>query len=334
MRPQHLLCLYLLLSCGCIRTAVVKFWEPADVDVSNMDRIVVLGFSGDQGESVASSLSGQLWENDFYTVVNAEELDSQFQVVSFSEDAEPALNEILGPARAEGIDGVLVGDVIEYKCEDKQVRKTPFKPGQDTVPVEGAREKVIEPRDVTLREGTVTVAFRLVDVESGEVRAQNQVTHNFQALVDSGAQIPSQSEVLEQLTQQCLNDIVQMLTPHEVASQMQLAQCDMWTKGRREVKEGMLKAQSGEWDAAEQNWLAAVEKEAGNHAALFNLAVVADHRQEYDRAEKLAMQALRLQYKDCYAAGLESIRQHRQAADKANAQRDAQIAKIFDDEWH
>ncbi|WP_437194177.1 tetratricopeptide repeat protein [Planctomicrobium sp. SH527] len=321
-----------------MRTAVVKFQNSAGVDVSDLQRVAVMDFSGENGESVATSLSGQLWKKDVFAVVTEDDFDSKFKLAAFevaSSPEAPSFDSLLGSARSQGIDGIVVGEVVEYRCEDKQARKTPLRPGMNNAPtseflVDGPLSEL---RDVTVREACVTVSFRLVDVDSGEVRASREVSHQFEGIIERGTQIPSQSEVLEQLTQKCLTEIVSILAPHEATSEIQLAYPDLLTRGRRETREGVSLVQAGNWDGAERRWLAALEKHPDNHAALFNLAIVADHRRDYDRAEELAMQAMKIQYKDQYAAGLEAIREHRNAASKTAEQRDAQISRIFRDEW-
>ncbi len=333
---SRFLFLLLLLSTGCARTAVVKFWKPAGTDVSDLDRIAVMEFNGNSGDSVASSLAGQLWDNDFFTVVEPSKFQPPVQMASFvgsEESAFPPLDLVLTNARSQGIDGVVIGEVLEYHCEDRQIRRTPFRPGLEPTTVENSEGKRLDPRDAVIREGRVTVSFRLVDAESGEIRAEQKFTHEFQQLVDKGSQIPTQGEVLEQLTQRCLQDIVDCLTPHEATTKVKLAQSDPLSRSRREAREGMQLAHAGKWDQAEAKWQSALEKDPDNHAVLFNLAMVADHRRDYARAEELAMQAMRLQYKDLYAEGLEQIRARKSAANKVNEQRESQLTKFFADGW-
>ncbi len=335
------LCLFLLISAGCARTAVVKFWQPPEADVSNLDKIMVMDFTGDQGPSVSKSLTGQLGNQNIYSIVEASPSQSLFQLTSFrgeknsTGDSSTTLNAVLASARSQGVDGVVTGEVIEYRCEDKPVRKARFRPGQDPVADEEEKSdfRFRDLNDAVMREARVTVAFRLVDVDSGEVRAEHQVTHDYQQVIDKAEQNPDQKDVLQDLTKLCLQDIVSYLAPHEVTSQVRLAQCDPLTRYRREVRDAVMQAQSGKWDDAERKLKAVIEKDPNNHAALFNLAVVADHRRDYKQAEDLAMQALRIQYKECYAAGLEQIRVHRNAANKVNDQRDAQVTKVFAELW-
>lgn len=340
MRGLGLLTLFFMTTCGCMRTAVVKFWEPAAIDVSRLNRIVVLEFQGDQGRLVSSSLTSQLWKNEFYTVVDRTSLSGELQLASHEESPQHDVNlhELLASVRAQGIDGVLTGEVLEYRCEDKRVRRIAGAAangggglGQNRT---GASGSTGELRDNLLREGVVTISFRLIDVESGEIRAAQQVTHRYSGDQEAvGERLPSQEEVLEQLTQKCLADIVGMLAPHEATSTIQLAASDVWTRGRREVKEGNRHAVEGNWDLAEEQWKAALEIEPRNHAALFNLAVAADHRHDYTAAEDLAMQALRLQHKTCYTTGLDMIRAHRGAAVKSEEQRDSRVVTVIDAGW-
>jgi len=323
-----------------MRTAIVKFYEPAAIDVSSMNRIVVLEFEGEQGKSVANSLSGQLWQNEFYTVVDRSELSHELQLAAFeqSEEKSHRYHEFLAPARNKGIDGVIMGEVREYRCEDKHVRRTSFSASNGGGMIGSNRAMGtgigLEFRENLVREAVVTMAFRLVDVETGEIRASREVSHKLseERELASGKQV-SQSEVLNRLTQECLDEIVGMLAPHEATSQIQLAVCDVWTKGRRDVKEGNQQAVRGNWEQAEHHWQTALQIEPNNHAALFNLAIAADHRHEYAVAEELAMQALRLQHKTCYTEGLDKIRTHRNATEKAAEQRDARVATAGEEAW-
>lgn len=337
MRCFCLLALFSLLTSGCIRTAVVKFWEPAAIDVSSLNQLAVLEFQGNEGKSIAATLSSQLWENEFYTIVDPAPLSRELQLASYEEGGIHDVNfhEFLAPARAQGIDGVVMGEVVEYQCQDQQVRRVGMAISSGGTPNRsGAGGIGGEFRENVVREGVVTISFRLIDVETGEIRAAHQVSHRYTGDSEVVAgKLPSQAEVLDGLTQKCLEEIVEMLAPHEATCRIQLATCDVWTRGRRDVKEGNRHAIEGDWELAEKQWQAAVDKEPRNHAALFNLAVAADHRHDYAAAEEFAMQALRLQHKTCYTSGLDTIRSHRGAAEKSEEQRDARAVTSMEEEW-
>jgi hypothetical protein len=320
-----------------VRTAVVKFWEPAEIDVCNLERIVVLEFEGEQGAAVATALTSQLGENQFYSVVDRTELSQQIQMASFSPGKQNEIGSVVDAARSSKIDGVVLGEVLAYRCEDRHERNTRLKFDRAQA---ADRERLfdhrpgLEVREDLVRDATVAMAFRLVEVKTGEVRASRQVSHQYEGRLENGVgKLPEPEEILAQLSQQCLSDIVDMLAPHQSSTQMELARCDVWTKGRQDVKEGILYAEKGDWDEAELRWLKAVEENPKNHAALFNLAIAADQRQCYDLALEFAMRALRLQHSDCYAKGVSLIRAHRSSHEKSQDQRDAQVVNEAETEW-
>ena len=287
---------------------------------------------------MASVLASELWENRFYTVVDRSELASEIQQAGFSEGDEESLDDLLLAARQAGLDGIIFGEVLEYRCEDATARNTNWRlPGtaEGTDSEESRRSWLgFETKEASVRQGTVTVAFRLVDVKSGEIRASRKVTHRFsKEHADGQSEFPNEDEILADLSQQCLDDIVHMLAPHCDSCHVELSLCDIWTKGRRDVKHGIELALQGDWKAAEDAWHRALRKDPENHAALFNLAVAAAERQDFAAAEDLAMQALRVQHKDCYAKGLETIRANRDAFEKSEDQRDARVVSATESVW-
>lgn len=337
MRSLWAVGLISLLCCGCVRTAVVQFWQPAAVDVGHVNRIAVAEFSGDQGRAVTSALRSRLYQNEFEIVSVPVETAREYHLVSHSqENADDRFQQLLASARNEQAEGILTGSVIEYRCEDRHVRKTIASGGasEGRTSFLPATALSRESREMLVREGVVTIEFRLVDAETGDITVSKRFTHRYSGEGDStGEGLPSQSEVLADLMQQCLTDVMAMLAPQTATTEIQLATCDVWTRGRREVIEGNRLAEAGEWGEAERCWQTALEICPHNHAALFNLAIAAHHQQDYSAAEELAMQALRLQHKTCYTEGLAKIREHRNLAMKSEEQRDARMATAIDSEW-
>ena len=141
---------------------------------------------------------------------------------------------------------------------------------------------------------------------------------------------PSQEELINQLTETCLEEFVRMLAPHRRPCEMELASCEFWVKGRQEVRAGTKWALAGDWSRAEENWRQAIAVNPHNHAALFNLSIAAARRQDYSTAETYALSALRVEHKDCYTAGLEQIRERRKACEQATAQRESRLSASTD----
>lgn len=328
---------FAVAACGCAHTARISAWQPAAIDVSGLNHVVVLGFSGEHGDAVASALTSELWENEFYTLVDRSELQPVMQV-GFDSAGSNDVKSLIDPAKAAGIDGLIVGDVVEYRCDDRVFESTDFRflnrSKEDADGEEDVNGFGLSQKQTLQREATVTIAFRLVDVNTGEVRASKRVSKHFEGrLVDGQGELPPSGAILDDLLTQCVDEIVQMLAPHSVPCSMKLATSDWLTRGRRHVARGIKAAEKGDWKTARDEWLAALEENPENDAALFNLALAAAADAKYEQAEEYAMQALRLRHKPCYAKGVEEIRRHRTAFEEASQQRDARIVPAEGHFW-
>ncbi len=292
--------------------------------------MAIIDFGGEHGEAVAAAVSARLFNADFHTVVDS----SQFGTVRTASLTAPEgvdvqnSDVILAAAREAGVDGVLMGEVIDYRCEDERFTSTHFGFGQG---VEGngryqasAMGVHFSSEDTLVREGTVTVAYKLVDPVTGEVVATDRVSRNFEGrLINNNGTLPSQGEVLDNLLNECTSEIVSALAPHEVDVQVRLATSSWWRSGARSVRRGVSAAKRGEWDEAEAAWNESLAVNPDNDAALFNLAWLAARDRDFATAEDLAMQALSLHHSDEYTEGLEEIRRQRDLYVEAQKQRES-----------
>ena len=325
-----LLCLWgALLTSGCATTAPVTAWRPAEVDVEGMRKLSVLEFSGENGAAVSAALTSGLWENQFYALVDQSDLTPIRTAAAVTPAGGVTPADYFDSARNRDVDGIIVGDVIEYRCDDQVLTNTDFHFGTGSAE---NRRRGTEHRGVDVdlshnetvhREATVSIAFRLVEVETGNVRATRKTTHNFQGDFAVGScQIPAKGEVLDELTSRCVHEFVSMLAPQQVELKLTLARSHLFQRGQTFVCKGNDFARRGRWEEAIASWEKSLETNPANDAALYNLAVAhaADH--EYGQAEELAIRALNLKHKDLYADGLDEIR--RLAADHEETLRQRQ----------
>ena len=178
-----------------------------------MQKLAVLGFSGEHGEAVAAALNSRLWDSEFYTLVVHSELDT-VRWVSATESSSGLLSlDDLNAAHMAGIDGIVVGDVIAYRCKEQPIaqkkrtwgwrlqsdQQSPAEHGDGTVAATPGRK--------INHDATVTVAFRLLDVRTGKIRASRQISHSSTDVITARLNSsPSCSEVLEGLTRQCADE--------------------------------------------------------------------------------------------------------------------------------
>jgi len=85
--------------------------------------------------------------------------------------------------------------------------------------------------------------------------------------------------------------LVVKLAPHYEPVKVSLAR-QWWGEGKANVTAGNALARQGDWMAAAEKWEDARNANSANHAALHNLALAAEARQDYREAFKMLDQAL------------------------------------------
>lgn len=325
-----------LLIPGCAITAPATAWKPAEIDVEGLHKLAVLDFTGENGAAVSASVTTRLWENGFYALVDQTELQPvrMASAVNPVDVITPA--DYLDSARTRAVDGIIVGDVIEYRCDDQVLTNTDIHVGTNRAEdlghggERGGVDVGVSQNQTVHREATVSIAFRLVEVETGDVRATRKTTHSFQGDFAAGGSghMPAKGEILDELTQECVNEFIAMLAPQEVELLLPLARSHLFQGGQALVGKGNDFARRGRWEEAMASWRQALQKNPTNDAALYNLAVAHAAQHEYTPAEDFAIQALNLKHKQLYADGLDQIR--RLASDHEQTLRQRQRANLSD----
>lgn len=300
---------------GCAITAPATAWRPAEIDVEGMQRLCVLEFSGENGQAVTAALTTRLWENEFYALVDPADL-TPIRVASASGvQAAVRHTDYFESARDHSVDGLIIGDVIEYRCDDQVLTSSNVHVATDRASNENRGlehsgvDVGVSQQETIHREATVSIAFRLVEVETGAVRATRKTTHHFQGDLEPGlASLPTKGEVLDELVQECVNEFVTMLAPHEVAVRLPLARSSLFQRGQALVSKGNDFAKRGRWEEATATWKQALDVNTSNDAALYNLAVAHSVQNEFTLAEEYAIQAMNLKHRELYADGLDQIR--------------------------
>lgn len=309
-----------------------------------MQKLAVLGFSGEHGDAVAAAMKSRLWDSEFYTLVDPSELHAiRWASSTDGSTSLLSLNE-LQTARSAGIDGVLIGDVIEYRCEDRTEpehdRVLGWLPRRQRQEVDCPRpgQPVEATGQTTRRDATVTVAFRLVDTKTGNIRASRQISHSASVSAadrPNSAPAATPESLLNDLVLKCVDEFVGTLAPRQVTEPLELAAPMPFQGGFTLVQNGNEFAVRGRWDEAIAAWEQAVAANPENDAALFNLSLAHAHRQQFNQAESFAIRAMNVRQKAEYQAALQRIREQTAAYDQTLQQRrDVTMLSFDDDVFH
>jgi len=283
MRTHNLILMVLatLLLSGCAPHAKLLVWRPAAEEIQGVNKLVILDLDGEEpnGRIARGALEAQFAQNRHYTLVDPAE-------------GATDVSAALAAAKSAGVDAILSGQVVSYKVDDDEQRDTHFSFGESS----GKNKKSgasfnafgigIDNNHTITREASVSLSVKLIDVQSQQVIAVRQSSHNVTAQqVNGEGNLPARERVLTELLTACATDVVSLIAPHYVPAEVTLAQ-QYYGKGKDDVRRGNELAKQGDWTGAAASWEAAVKHDPANHAALHNLALAAEARQDFPTAIK------------------------------------------------
>lgn len=311
--PMRALLLVCGLTTGCAQTARVHCWQPADIAADSVRSLAVVGAADEADQRAVVLLEDQLRRGSEIELVAYPNEESRIQLASYLDDEGPGVDGLLQYGRQADVDALVIIDVEKFGIDEHSIRSWSDLWGKS----DGART------------AEVRVNFELIDTNTREVLARREIDRTADA--DEGASQDS-ADVLDRLLGECVDEFVAELGPRETESTIQLAEGEWYSLGGSLVRLGVRFARAGRWQQAEAAWKKALSRNAHNDAALFNLAVASAQAGDYAAAEDYAMEALRIQHTDCYADGLEQIRELRSASEEAEDQmRTAVVPAGFSD---
>lgn len=281
----------LLMTVGCAPRAQLMVWHPAELDITGLERLAIIDFEGEQqsGKIARAALQTQLFENRYYNLIDQAELARIKPVLR--DDGSPDLTAALEAACVLGVDVLLCGQVVSYNVlDDLQTDHHIELGGSTSKSKSGAESNALgfglDSTQTLTREASVSVAVKLIDVRTGQLRAARQFAHTFNGKrVNGNGELPARDAILTKLLNECSQDTVRMIAPHYRPQEIALART-YYGKGLKEIREGNKLATKGNWAEAEQRWQTAARENPQSHVAHFNLAVAAEARQDYAAARQ------------------------------------------------
>jgi len=275
---------------GCAPRVHYMVWHPAEVDIQGLERLAIIDFEGEQqsGKIARSALQAQLFENKYYHLIDQAELARVRPVLR--NDGSPDLTAALEAARILGVDLLLCGQVVSYNVLDDLQTEHHIELGGSTSKSKSGSESSgldfgLDSTQTLTREASVSLAVKLIDVRSGQLRAARQFAHTFNGKrVNGNGELPGRETILTKLLNECSQDAVRMIAPHYRQQEIALART-WYGKGLKDIREGNKLAARGNWQAAEQHWQTAVRENPQSHVAHYNLALAAEVRQDFAVAQ-------------------------------------------------
>ncbi len=324
MKKIILILLLAVLAFTCSKKVVVNIQKPAQYDVSDIKRIAVFDFNGPEksGEIIAGKFTTKLWKTQYFSIMERKELKKILEEHALQMSGIIDNATVVEYGKIIGVDGIVLGDVTAYKVSStrghEKIKEKVWngeyeKDKNGNIIYEKTRsgrqkKKVYVDEYVSRafinRSVTVGVNFRLVSVQTGEIRASdsNSKSHTKKYYLHKG-QIPAADQILDNLSESVLNKFIPLITPHNVRVSKE------FEEGNDQVDLGIEYAQKNLWDRAKNIWEEEVRKDPRNSAALYNLGIANEVLGDLDLAEQLYNKALDIEPNELYMEAVSNIRQ-------------------------
>ena len=311
---------------ACSQKVMINVTKPAQYNVSDIKRIAIFDFNGpaNSGQLMSSKFINHLWKSQYFSIMERKELNKILDEHALQMSGIVNDSTVVEFGRILGVDGIIVGDVTAYNFSDRRgrekVKEKVWKGDYETdkngnvIFVTEGRKKVkkklyveeLVDRDFITRTVSFAAGFRLISVETGEIRASDSDSRsNSHKYYPHKDKLPSGDQMLDAMAESVVSRFIPLIAPYQVAVSKE------FDEDNDQVDLGIEYAQKNLWDKAEQIWQAEADKDPQNSAAIFNLGIAAEVMGDLERAEQLYDQALSVEPKDLYMEALSNIRQRK-----------------------
>jgi curli biogenesis system outer membrane secretion channel CsgG len=335
MKKLVFLVVSLILFVSCSKKVYLNVTKPAQYDVSDIKRIAVVDFKGpkNSGELVASKFVSSLWKTRYFSILERKQLQTILEEHALQMSGIINDSTAVEFGRLLGVDGLIFGEIFDYSVKDtkgtEKVKEKVWtgeyeKDKNGKIIYEGTgkiktkkkkyKEAMVNKKFIR-RNVNVGINFRMVSVETGEIRASDSKTRSFSKKysVEEG-KLPPAKSILNNLSNNIVASFVPLISPHRV----QISRT--FEKGNDAIGLGIEMAQNNLWDKAKDIWNSEADKNPKNSAAQYNLGIAYEVLGDLVSAEYSYEKALDIEPKDLYMQALSNVRRRKVEQDTLNKQ--------------
>ena len=317
-----------MLTCGPAMINV-PVHKPAQIDISGIRNIAVVDFNGprESGSLASSVLTTTLVQNGFYKVFERDRIAQILQEHQLAQAGVVDESTARQVGQLLGVDALIFGQVISYDVEPDEVgtEKVEKKVGTGQYQIvtkgnkkvrEEIKKTVIVDQEYRIRRGTVSVAFRTVNIETGQLLASKESTESYDSgkIVEGRGTLKPRDAILNDLLTTITRSFARMISPHVVDEKLALE------GGKGHLKTGLQYAKNGLWREAQNSFEMSVAAEPSNPSAYYNLGLAFEVAGEFDKAEKCFQKAIALKNKDLYFRALANLKKFKAEQEKLRQQ--------------
>lgn len=235
--------LWAIFLAGCATRPIVvavDVLKPAEVDLEGVRKLAIADFRGSGGAVVANQVTSKPLAGRHYEILERARLTRIIEELRLAQSdlVDSATAAKLG--KAAGVDGLIFGEVDMYRVTDERaltpLRKSRVVGYQKQCDRKGkcydaaVTDTYTVNAPATIRRGHVSVSFRVVKVETGQIMAAKTSSRKWEGvnIVDphpnnetigrspQSINLPAGSTILEKLTEEVATEVVAVISPHRM----------------------------------------------------------------------------------------------------------------------
>lgn len=333
---NYLLITLLAIIFSCTPKVYVEALKPAKYDVADIKRVAVFDFDGPRasGKTIAALFTDKLWKTQYFTIIERQEIEKILDEHAFNMSGAVDDSTIAEFGRLLGVDAIIVGNVNSYNLSDKRGTEKVKKKVHTGEYEKDKNGKFIYEKDIfgkkhkkkiykevivdqqyILREATVDLSYRMVEIKTAQIRASDQGKKSFsKKFTKNISRIPPKDDILANLSNNVVAQFIPGLTPHRIQLRKTLE------KGNDAVNLGIDYAKNGLWDDAIAVWKEEVQSRPDNAQAHYNLGLAYEVKGQIERAEQEYRAAMKIKPKDLYMKAVSGIQKRKKEKIKLDKQ--------------
>jgi curli biogenesis system outer membrane secretion channel CsgG len=292
------LLLFLTLSCGPVFVAIKRVEKPR-LDIPAIKRVAVVDFQNQTtnnyslGNGVGNVLVSKLAEQGYYEMVERDRIQSVMKEHALNLTGAVDINTAKTLGGLLGVDAIITGEILAYQVEtSKRMEKVERKEGTGryeeverknifTGKKYKAKDEIMKTvlvdEERTIKSGTVSINYRLIDIASGRVVASKSQSSSYNRTFKDN--IPGDDQILSGLLAAVTDSFVGDISPHYVNVTKRLL------KSKADPSEiGAKYAKAGDWQRAAEIWERSAASAPGDPGLWHNIGVAYEALGGYDKA--------------------------------------------------
>ena len=307
---------------ACSQSAYYSEYVPSRAEVSGVERVAVAEFDGLErsGRAVSAMLAEGILNREHFRLYERADLDRILAERDFNQSGvvDP---ETVSELKLHGVDALIFGVVDAYSVDSQTgVTKVEVERGTGTYrevtregedgETETVREEITETviidRGYILRNGTMSVTFRMANINTGEIVALKTESAHFskRAWQDEADTLPAKEIILDDLSREVAARFLAQIHPKWVTHRVIFEKNDAPA-----TKTGISYAKAGLWERAYDELQSAAAAMPNTASAHYNVAIVAAVLGHYPEATTAIERAIEIDPKDKYIHWLSRLQQ-------------------------